>query len=112
MPDRNNFEQQMKKSQKSGGGVTGMEWDDGEMNATSVGKRRKRASEVRSDQMDIDGEREEEDAAQEKKRVKLSGGPVGKGRGGLLVPTGKRKSGRENLLLWARERVIANKWIM
>ena len=51
------------------------------MRATSVGKRRKRASEVRRDQMDIDGEWEEEDASQEKKRVKLSVGPVGNGKG-------------------------------
>ena len=58
-----------------------MEWDDREMRETSVGKRRKRAFEVRSDQMDIDGEREEEDAGREKKRVKLSGGPFGRGRG-------------------------------
>ena len=55
MPDMNSFEQQMKKSQKSGEGVTGMEWDDREMRETSVGKRRKRAFEVRSDQMDVDG---------------------------------------------------------
>ena len=54
MPDRNSFEQQMKKSQKSGRGVTGMKWDDREMRTTSVGKRRKRASEVRSDQMDVE----------------------------------------------------------
>ena len=48
----------MKKSRKSGGGVTGMEWDDREMRETSVGKRRKRASEVRSDQMDVDADEE------------------------------------------------------
>ena len=81
MPDMNSFKQQMKKLRKSGRGVTGMEWDDREMRATSVGKRRERASEVRSDQMDIDGEREEEeDAGREKKHVKLSAGPVGKGK--------------------------------
>ena len=109
MPDMNSFEQQMKKSRKSSGGVTGMEWDDREMRETSVGKKRKRASEVRSDQMDIDGEREEEDAGPEKKRVKLSGGHLGEGRGGRL---GKRKSGRASLMLWARGRVNATKWIM
>ena len=54
MPNMNSFEQQMKKSQKSGEGVTGMEWDDREMRATSIGKRRKRASEVRSDQIDVE----------------------------------------------------------
>ena len=54
MPDMNSFEQQMKKSQKSGGGITGMEWDDREMRETSVGKRRKRAFEVRSDEMDVE----------------------------------------------------------
>ena len=60
-----------------------MEWDDREMRETSVGKRRKRASEVRSDQMDVDGEHEEEeDAGREKKHVKISAGPVGKGKGG------------------------------
>ena len=72
----------MKKSQKSGGGVTGMEWDDREMRETSIGKRRKREFEVRSDQMDVGGEQEEEeDAGREKKRVKLSVGPVGRGKG-------------------------------
>ena len=81
MRDMNSFEQLMKKSRKSGGGVTGMEWDDREMRETSVGKR-KRASEVRSDQMDIDGEREEEeDTGREKKHVKISAGPVGRGKG-------------------------------
>ena len=59
MPDMKSFEQQMKKSRKSGGGVTGMEWDNREMRETSVEKRRKRASEARSDQMGIDGEQEE-----------------------------------------------------
>ena len=54
MPAMNSLEQQMKKSQKCGEGVTGMEWDGREMRATSVGKRRKRASEVRSDQMDVE----------------------------------------------------------
>ena len=49
MPDMNSFKEQMKKSQKSGGGATGMEKDDREMRETSVGKRRKRAFEVRSD---------------------------------------------------------------
>ena len=53
MPNMNSFEQQMMKSQKSGEGVTGMEWDDRKMRKTSVGKR-KRASEVRSDQMDVE----------------------------------------------------------
>ena len=68
-----------------------MEWDDREMRETSVGKRRKRASEVRSDQMDIDGEREEEDAGQEKKRVKLSVGPVAKGKGRAVSSDGEEK---------------------
>ena len=82
MPAMNSFEQQMKNSRKSGGGVTGMEWDDREMRETSVGKKRKRAFEVRSDQMDVDGEQEEEeDAGREKKRAELSAGPVGKGKG-------------------------------
>ena len=56
MPDMNSFKQQMKKSRKSGGGVTGMEWDDTEMRETSVEKRWKRAFEVRSDQLAVDGE--------------------------------------------------------
>ena len=52
------------------------------MRVTSVGKTRKRASEVRSDQMDVDGEREEEeDAGREKKHIKISAGPVGRGKG-------------------------------
>ena len=55
-PDMNSFEQQMKNSRKSGGGVTGMKWDDREVRETSVGKRRKRTFEFRSDQMDVDGE--------------------------------------------------------
>ena len=63
------------------------------MRATSIGKRRKRASEVRSDQMDIEGEwEEEEDAGREKKHVKLFVGPVGRGKGRRLVPTGKRRA--------------------
>ena len=83
------------------------------MRATSVGKTRKRASEVRSDQMDVDGEREEEeDAGRGKKHVKISAGPVGRGKGRRLVPTEKRKSGRACLLLWARGRVNANRRIM
>ena len=82
----------MKKSQKSGGGVTGMEWDDREMRETSIRKRRKRAFEVRSDQMDIDGEREEEeDAGREKMCVKLSVGPVGDGKGRAVMSDGEEK---------------------
>ncbi|KIJ92959.1 hypothetical protein K443DRAFT_684887 [Laccaria amethystina LaAM-08-1] len=84
MPDMNNFEQQMKKSRKSGGGVNGMGWDDGGTRESSVGKKRRRASEVGSDRMDVDGEQEEEEeenVVREKKRVKLSAGPVGKGKG-------------------------------
>ena len=62
------------------------------MRATSVGKRRKRTSEVRSDQMNIDGEREEEeDAGREKKRVKLAVGPVGKGKGWAVSSDGEEK---------------------
>ena len=69
-----------------------MEWDNREMRATSVGKRRKRAFEARSDQMDIDGEREEEeDAGREKKRVKLSAGPVGRGKGRAVSSDGEEK---------------------
>ena len=98
----------MKKSQKSGGGITGMEWDDREMRETSVGKRKKRASEFRSDQMDVDGEREEEDAGGEKKRVKFSVGPVGRGKGRAV----REEKERSSLLLWARGRVNANKRIM
>ena len=94
MPDMNSFEQQMKKSRKSGGGVTGMEWDDKETRETSVGgKRRKRASEGRSDRMDVDGEQEEEeeDVGREKKRVKLSAGPVGKGKGRAVSSDGEEE---------------------
>ena len=62
------------------------------MKETSVGKRRKRAFEVRSDQMDIDGEREEEeDAGREKKGVKLSAGPVGRGKGRAVSSDGEEK---------------------
>ena len=74
------------------------------MRETSVGKRRKRVSEVRSDQMDIDGEQEEEDAGREKKRVKLSAGPVGKGKERAIGSGGEQESGRASLLLWARGR--------
>ena len=82
-----------------------MEWDDREMRETSVGKRRKRASEVRSDQMDVDGEQEEEeDAGREKKHVKLSVGPVGRGKGRAVSSDGEEESGRASLLLWARGR--------
>ena len=73
----------MKKSWKSGGGVIGMERDDRKMKETSVGKRRKRAFEVRSDGMDIDGEREEEeDAAGRRSMSKSLRGQLGEGRGG------------------------------
>ena len=52
------------------------------MRETSVGKRRSRPFEGRSDQMDVDGEQEEEeDAGREKMRVKLFVGPVGNGKG-------------------------------
>ena len=69
-----------------------MEWDDREMRETSVRKRRKRAFEVRSDQMNIDGEREEEeDAGREEKRVKLAVGPVGKGKGWAVSSNGEEK---------------------
>ena len=64
-----------------------MEWDDREMRETSVGKRRKRAFEVRSDQMDIDGEREEEDAGREKKgplKVPLEAGSQNQAFSGFL----------------------------
>ena len=84
----------MKKSGKSG--VTGMDWDHREMRETSVGKRSQRASEIRSDQTDIDGEQqEEEDADREKKRVKLSAGPVrkGKGRAGCSNGEGEMQTG-------------------
>ena len=89
-----------------------MEWDDGGMRETSVRNRRKRMSEGKSDQMDVDGELEkEEDAGREKKRMKLSAGPVGRGKGRAVSSDGKRKSGRASLLLWARGRVNANKRI-
>ena len=60
-----------------------MEWDNREMRATSVGKRRKGClkSEAIRWMLNVDGEQEEEeDAGQEKKRVKLTAGPVGKGK--------------------------------
>ena len=63
MPNVHNFKEQMKKSWKSGGGVTGMEWDDREMRETNVGKRRKSAFEFGTDQMDVGGEQEEEEDA-------------------------------------------------
>ena len=69
-----------------------MEWDNREMGATSVGKTRKGASEVRSDQIDVGGEQEEEeDAGQEKKRVKLSAGRVGRGKGRAVSSDGEEK---------------------
>lgn len=69
-----------------------MEWDDGETRETSVGKRRKRATEVKGDRMDVDGEQEEEeDEGREKKRVKLSAGPVGKGKGRALSSDGEEE---------------------
>ena len=89
-----------------------MEWDDREMSETSIEKRRNRAFEVRSDQMDIDGEREEEDAGREKMRVKLSVGPIGNGKGRVGSSDGEEESGRASLLLWARGRVNASRRIM
>ena len=62
------------------------------MREASVKKRRKRASEIRSN---VDGEQEEEeDADRKKKRVKLSAGPVGKGkeRKERLVPTRRERA--------------------
>ena len=80
-----------------------MEWDDREMRETSVGERRKRAFGVRSDQMNIDGEREEEeDAGREKKRVKLCAGPVGKGRGRAVSSEGEEKE-------WSRKSSVMGK---
>ena len=73
-----------------------MEWDGKEMRETSVGKRSQRASEIRSDQTDIDGEQqEEEDAGREKKRIKFSAGPVrkGKGRAGSSNGEGETQTG-------------------
>ena len=113
MPAKNRFEQQMKKSRKSSGGATRMQWDDRKMKETSVRKRRKRAFEVRSDGMDIDGEREEEeDAAGRRSMSKSLRGQLGEGRVGRLVPAGKRKSGCASLMLWARGSVNANRRIM
>ena len=59
------------------------------MREPSVEKRRKSAFEVRSN---VDGEQEEEDdAGRKKKRVKLSVGPVGKGKGRVVTSDGEEK---------------------
>ena len=42
--------------------------------------------------MDVDGEHEEEDAGQERKRVKLSAGPVGRGKGRIVSSDGEEKA--------------------
>ena len=49
--------------------------------------------------MDVDGEQEEEDAGREKKHVKLSVGPVGRGKGRAVSSDGEEESGRASLLL-------------